>query len=145
MDGLVACALFALVCASPWIVKWFWLHPHVNRSKMKDNLNEASKLQERVDMAQELLLDINLKTMERYNIRSKGIRIIWADSVNSRDKELTFYVDGKTEMTKALRELAKAVERDADKQLMKRIYKLPKRHGKDDVADIIRIHGLKND
>lgn len=129
----------------PVIIKWLWLHPYVNKRKMKHNLNEASILQERLNAVEELIIDTDLRTMEKYNIRSKGITITWSDCINGHEKTLTFYADGKTDTTKALKALAKVVEKETDKQLMKYIYKLPKRHGKGDKADIIPIHGLGED
>lgn len=129
----------------PVLIKWMWLHPYVNKRKLKHNINEANILQERLNAVEELLIDTDLRTMEKYNVRSKGITLTWSDSINGHEKTLTFFADGKTDTTKALKALAKAVEKETDKQLMKRVYKLPKRHGMGDTATAIRIHGLGED
>lgn len=127
------------------LIKWMWLHPYVNKRKLKHNINEVSILQERLNAVEELLIDTDLRTMEKYNVRSKGITVTWSDSINGHEKTLTFFADGKTDTTRALKALAKAVEKETDKQLMKHIYRLPKRHGRGDEATVIRIHGLGED
>ncbi len=144
--GLVLLSFFIVLLPiiTPFL-KWMWLHPYVNKRKLKHNINEVSILQERLNAVEELLIDTDLRTMEKYNVRSKGITITWSDSINGHEKTLTFYADGKTETTKALKALAKTVEKETDKQLMKHIYKLPKRHGRGDEATVIRIHGLGED
>lgn len=144
--GLVLLSFFIVLLPiiTP-LLKWMWLHPYVNKRKLKHNINEVSILQERLNAVEELLIDTDLRTMEKYNVRSKGITITWSDSINGHEKTLTFFADGKTETTKALKALAKTVEKETDRQLMKYIYKLPKRHGKGDEATLIRIHGLGED
>lgn len=121
--------------------RWMWLHPHINKRKRKHNLYEAKICQERLDAIEDLKIDLSLKTMEKYNIRSKGIEIKWSGSINGQEKSLTFFADGKTETTKALLALATTVERETEMRLMKSIYKLPKRRRSDAYETVIHLNG----
>lgn len=122
-------------------IKWLWLHPHINKRKRKHNLYEAKICQERLDAVEDLKIDLSLKTMEQYNIRSKGIEIKWSGSIGGQEKSLTFFADGKTETTKALLALANTVEKETEKQLMKSIYKLPKRRRSDAYETVVHLNG----
>lgn len=122
-------------------IKWLWLHPHINKRKRKHNLYEAKICQERLDAVEDLKIDLSLKTMEQYNIRSKGIEIKWSGSIGGQEKSLTFFADGKTETTKAILALANAVEKETEKQLMKSIYKLPKRRRSDAYETVVHLNG----
>lgn len=137
--------LFVAIPIFPPLIKWLWLHPYVNKRKMENNLTEAYKLKETLNAVEELIIDTKLQTMEKYNIRAKGITISWTDSINGREKSLTFMMDGKSKSTKALKELAKAIEHETDKRMMKYVFSLPKPHTKGDKAEAICIHGIGED
>lgn len=127
------------------IVKWFWLHPRVNAEKLKRRLAEANTLRERLAQADEFLLDLDLQSLKKHNIRVKGIRVIWSDNTNGRDKELNITTAGNDKTAEILKTLANEVRRDTTKKLLKICYKLPKRHGTaGDRVTAITIHGLND-
>jgi len=128
----------------PVAIKWLWLHPHINKGKRKHNLYEAKICQERLDAVEDLRTDLSLRTMEKYNIRLKGIEIKWS-GIGGQEKSLTFFADGKTEETKALIALANVIERETEKQLMKYVYKLPKRRRSDAYETAIHFNGSGED
>lgn len=145
MGDEVKALFMLLMLLSPILLfvfgKWLWLHPHINKGKRKQNLYEAKVCQERLDAVEDLKIDLSLKTMEKYNIRSKGIEIKWSGSIGGQEKSLTFLVDGKTETTKALIALANVVEQETEKQLMKHVYRLPKRRRSDSYETVIHLNG----
>lgn len=140
-----AALIVMLIFLSPLlipIVKWFWLHPRVNAEKLKKRISEADELKRRLVQADELLIDLDLQTLKRLNIRAKGVRIIWSDNYSGGEKELNLLIDGNDKATDILKSLANEVKRDTTKKLLKVCYKLPKRHGKGDRATAITIHGI---
>lgn len=144
MDGdmLICLGVLLGVPLAIWFFRWLWYNPRVNTEKLKRRLAEANALKERLAMADELLQDLDLQTMEKMNIRVKGITITWTDSYSGAEKQMTFLADGKNDSTKQLRNLAKTIRQETTKELMKIVYKLPKRHGKNQPQNVITIHGL---
>lgn len=144
MDGdvLVCCGVLFGIPLAILFFRWLWYNPRVNTEKLKRRLAEANALKERLAMADELLQDLDLQTMEKMNIRTKGITITWTDDYSGAEKSMTFLADGKNDSTKQLRNLAKTIRQETTKDLMKIVYKLPKRHGKNQPSNVVTIHGL---
>lgn len=138
----MALVIFYGLPVAVWFACWWRKHPRVNMEKLKRRIEEANQSKERVAMADELLQDLDLQTMKKLNIRVKGITIIWTDDYSGAEKKMTFLADGKNESTKQLRNLAKTIRQETTKDLMKIVYKLPKRHGKNEPSNVITIHGL---
>lgn len=124
------------------LIKWLWLHPHVNMEKLKRRLSETNQLRERLEMADGLLQDLDLQNMQRRNIRVKGVVVTWTDNISGATKQMQLLADGKTETTQQLRNLAMTVRNETTAELMGVVYKLPKRHGKSDMESVITIHGI---
>lgn len=141
-EDYVIYAVIIGVLLAIWFFRWLWYNPRVNTEKLKRRLAEANALKERLAMADELLQDLDLQTMEKMNIRTKGVTITWTDSYSGAEKSMTFLADGKNDSTKQLRYLAKTIRQETTKDLMKIVYKLPKRHGKNQPQNVITIHGL---
>lgn len=120
--------------------RWLWQNPRVNMEKLKQRLAEANDLKERLAAADELLQDLDLQSMENANIVLKNVTLSWTDNCSGINKEITFFVDGKNETTKQLQFLAKTVRQETSKELMKIIYKLPKRHNKNQPSNVITVY-----
>lgn len=134
--------VFLMIAAYPIykIVKWFRQHPVVNMRKLSDRLDKAEMLKERIKLADELLTDIDLTQMERKNIRMKGFTITWSDTLNDQERVMHFYVDGKSETTRQLKQLAKVIRKESHKDLLTEVFRMPKRHGKNEDTNYIHIH-----
>ena len=91
---------------------------------LKDRLDEASEKKERLAMTDELLQDLDLNSA---SIVMKNITISWTDNITGKEKELSFYIDGKTDTSKQLQNLAESIRKEASTDLMKIVYRLPKR------------------
>lgn len=120
--------------------RWLWQNPRVNMEKLKQRLAEANDLKERLAMADELLQDLDLQSMESANIVLKNVTLSWTDNCSGINKEITFFVDGKNETTKQLQFLAKTIRQETSRDLMKIIYKLPKRHNKNQPSNVITVY-----
>lgn len=120
--------------------RWLWQNPRVNMEKLKQRLAEANDLKEQMAAADELLQDLDLQSMENANIVLKNVTLSWTDNCSGINKEITFFVDGKNETTKQLQFLAKTVRQETSKELMKIIYKLPKRHNKNQPSNVITVY-----
>ena len=126
-----------------WVIfKWIWYHPHVNMSKLKERLEKSNALKERLSSTEQLMIDLDLQNLEQYNIRGKGITISWSDNVSGQDRQLHFIIDGKSDSSKELRNLAKVIHKETKKELLKTVYKLPKRHGKSDPNNVITFNDI---
>lgn len=126
-----------------WFFKYVWLHPRHSIDKVKRNLTRAEELKTRLINSEQLLTDLQLQNLVKYNIRSKGITIKWTDDITGNGHELNLLVNGTDETSKALKELAKVSRRETEKELFKVIYKLPKRHSKSDIESLITIHNIE--
>lgn len=126
-----------------WVIfKWIWYHPHVNMSKLKERLEKSNALKERLSSAEQLMIDLDLQNLEQYNIRGKGITISWSDNVSGQDRQLHFMIDGKSDTSKELRNLAKVIHKETKKELLKTVYRLPKRHGKSEPNNVITFNDI---
>lgn len=126
-----------------WLIfKWIWYHPHVNMSKLKERLEKSNALKERLSSTEQLMIDLDLQNLEQYNIRGKGITISWSDNVSGQDRQLHFMIDGKSDTSKELRNLAKVIHKETKKELLKTVYKLPKRHGKSEPNNVITFNDI---
>lgn len=126
-----------------WLIfKWIWYHPHVNMSKLKERLEKSNVLKERLSSTEQLMIDLDLQNLEQYNIRGKGITISWSDNVSGQDRQLHFMIDGKNDTSKELRNLAKVIHKETKKELLKTVYKLPKRHGKSEPNNVITFNDI---
>lgn len=126
-----------------WVIfKWIWYHPHVNMSKLKERLEKSNALKERLSSTEQLMIDLDLQNLEQYNIRGKGITISWSDNVSGQDRQLHFIIDGKSDSSKELRNLAKVIHKETKKELLKTVYKLPKRHGKSEPNNVITFNDI---
>ncbi len=141
-DALIALAVPLSMFGLPPLVKWWWKHPRVNMEKLKRRLDESNEVKERLAMCDELLQDLDLQEMKRLNKRVKGVTITWADNLSGAEKTLHILLDGKDKSTEQLRNLAKVVRQESTKELMKLVYKLPKRHGRNEPPSVITIHGI---
>lgn len=124
------------------VFKWIWYHPHVNMSKLKERLEKSNALKERLSSTEQLMIDLDLQNLEQYNIRGKGITILWSDNVSGQDRQLHFMIDGKNDSSKELRNLAKVIHKETKKELLKTVYKLPKRHGKSEPNNVITFNDV---
>ena len=126
-----------------WVIfKWIWYHPHVNMSKLKERLEKSNALKERLSSTEQLMIDLDLQNLEHSNIRGKGITISWSDNVSGQDRQLHFIIDGKSDSSKELRNLAKVIHKETKKELLKTVYKLPKRHGKSEPNNVITFNDI---
>lgn len=126
-----------------WVIfKWIWYHPHVNMNKLKERLEKSNALKERLSSTEQLMIDLDLQNLEQYNIRGKGITISWSDNVSGQDRQLHFMIDGKSDTSKELRNLAKVIHKETKKELLKTVYKLPKRHGKSEPNNVITFNDI---
>lgn len=126
-----------------WLIfKWIWYHPHVNMSKLKERLEKSNTLKERLSSTEQLMIDLDLQNLEQYNIRGKGITISWSDNVSGQDRQLHFMIDGKSDTSKELRNLARVIHKETKKELLKTVYKLPKRHGKSEPNNVITFNDI---
>lgn len=123
-----------------YIIRHIRQHPIINMRKLSDRLDRAEMLKERMKLADTLLTDINLTQMERKNVRVKGFTLKWSDTLNDKEREMHFYVDGKSETTRQLKQLAKIIRKESHKELLHEVFQMPKRHGKDEDTNYIHIH-----
>lgn len=122
-------ALFCIVVYGSLVFVWWYYRrrtrtPKVNMEILKDRLDEASEKKERLAMTDELLQDLDLTSA---SVVMKNITISWTDNVTGKEKELSFYIDGKTDTSKQLKNLAESIRKEASSDLMKIVYRLPKR------------------
>lgn len=146
-DEIGAAAFLIIFFLLPllWLIfKWIWYHPHVNMSKLKERLEKSNTLKERLSSTEQLMIDLDLQNLEQYNIRGKGITISWSDNVSGQDRQLHFMIDGKSDTSKELRNLAKVIHKETKKELLKTVYKLPKRHGKSEPNNVITFNGIED-
>ncbi len=134
--------IFSLLLPLWGLFKWIWYHPHVNMSKLKERLEKSNALKERLSSTEQLMIDLDLQNLEQYNIRGKGITILWSDNVSGQDRQLHFMIDGKNNSSKELRNLAKVIHKETKKELLKTVYKLPKRHGKSEPNNVITFNDV---
>ena len=136
--------LFVITFSLPiWcLFKWIWYHPHVNMSKLKERLDKSNALKERLTSTEQLMIDLDLQNLEQYNIRGKGITISWSDNVSGQDRQIHFMIDGKSDSGKGLRNLAKVIHKETKKELLKTVYRLPKRHGKSEPNNVITFNDI---
>lgn len=139
--GSTVIALLIFFSYPIWlIIKWFRQHPIVNMRKLSDRLDRAAMLKERMKLADELLTDVDLTRMEERNIRAKGFTLTWHDTLNEQEHVMHFLVDGKSETTRQLKQLAKVIRKESHKELLTEVFKMPKRHGKNEDTNYIHIH-----
>lgn len=138
----VAFVIILMFLAFPafYIIRWFRQHPIVNMRKLSDRLDRAAMLKERMKLADELLTDIDLTRMEERNVRAKGFTLTWHDTLNEQEHIMHFLVDGKSETTRQLKQLAKVIRKESHKELLTEVFKMPKRHGKNEDTNYIHIH-----
>lgn len=122
-------AIFYIVVYGSLILAWWHYRrrtrtPKVNMEILKDRLDEASEKKERLAMTDELLQDLDLNSA---SIVMKNITISWTDNITGKEKELSFYIDGKNDVSKQLKNLAESIRKEASTDLMKIVYRLPKR------------------
>ncbi len=134
--------IFSLLLPLWGLFKWIWYHPHVNMSKLKERLEKSNALKERLSSTEQLMIDLDLQNLEQYNIRGKGITILWSDNVSGQDRQLHFMIDGKNNSSKELRNLAKVIHKETKKELLNTVYKLPKRHGKSEPNNVITFNDV---
>ena len=123
-------AIFYIVVYGSLILAWWYYRrrmrtPKVNMEILKDRLDEASEKKERLAMTDELLQDLDLNSA---SVVMKNITISWTDNITGKEKELSFYIDGKNDVSKQLKKLAESIRKEASSDLMRIVYKLPKRH-----------------
>ena len=51
-------------------------------------------------------------------------------------------IDGKSDSSKELRNLAKVIHKETKKELLKTVYRLPKRHGKSEPNNVITFNDI---
>lgn len=122
-------AIFYIVVYGSLIFAWWYYRrrtrtPKVNLEILKDRLDEASEKKERLAMTDELLQDLDLNSA---SVVMKNITISWTDNITGKEKELSFYIDGKNDVSKQLKSLAESIRKEASSDLMKIVYRLPKR------------------
>lgn len=111
-------------------------------SKLKERLDKSNALKERLTSTEQLMIDLDLQNLEQYNIRGKGITISWSDNVSGQDRQIHFMIDGKSDSSKELRNLAKVIHKETKKELLKTVYRLPKRHGKSEPNNVITFNDI---
>ncbi|MBP3380682.1 MAG: hypothetical protein J6K77_07475 [Ruminococcus sp.] len=130
MGKLLDFFLYAILVAAPFFGIWLYLrsvNPRVNMEKLKRDIDGVSRLKERLAAVDELILDVQLKTLKKHNIRGKGITITWSDNVTGKEKNLNFIIDGDSTASDELIRLAYAVRSETKQSLMSKVYKLPKK------------------
>lgn len=144
-QGYEGAYFFLFICGSlAALIFFFYIrnHPIVNVAKLKRRIEQSHEEKNRMNSADNLLTDINLNLMIKNNLRSKGITITWTDSYTGEKKDLNFFVDGTSKTTQCLRTLAKQIKKDSFAKLMKTVYRMPKRHGRDEVSNVVMIHNV---
>ena len=124
MEELIFFGLIYGIPLAIWLLHRQSKNPKVNMELLKDNLSEANEKKERLAMVDELLQDLDLTSA---SIVMKNITISWTDNITGKEKELSFYIDGKNDVSKQLQNLAESIRKEASTDLMKIVYKLPKR------------------
>lgn len=121
---------FIMFIVLPFVGVWIYsrhTYRRVNMEKLKRDIDDVSRMKNRLAAADELILDVQLKALKKYNIRGKGISIIWSDNVSGKEKHLEFIIDGDSRASVELLRLAYAVRSETKQDLMRGVYKLPKR------------------
>lgn len=124
LEALLCIAIYGSMVLAWWHYRRRTRTPKVNMEILKDRLDEASEKKERLAMTDELLQDLDLQNA---SVVMKNITISWTDNITGKEKELSFYIDGKNDVSKQLKNLAESIKKEASTDLMKIVYKLPKR------------------
>lgn len=124
LEALLCIAIYGSMVLACWYYRRRTRAPKVNMEILKDRLDEASEKKERLAMTDELLQDLDLNSA---SVVMKNITISWTDNITGKEKELSFYIDGKNEVSKQLKSLAESIKKEASSDLMKIVYRLPKR------------------
>lgn len=124
LEAIFCIAVYGSLVLAYWYYRRRTRAPKVNMEILKDRLDEASEKKERLAMTDELLQDLDLTSA---SIVMKNITISWTDNITGKEKELSFYIDGKNDVSKQLKNLAESIRKEASSDLMKIVYRLPKR------------------